>query len=152
MLVTPKQDRNNRITARMLAGLIVIGSFVIGIFYPLALAAIPLAAVVHWMVRRRCLRRAKVMKMPFPDEWERALNSHVEYFRSLDHDAKARFRNLVKIFLDEVLITGIGTDVDELTRTLVAASAVIPVFGFADWEYSGLGEVLIYPSAVWAQL
>ena len=57
------------------------------------------------------------------------------------------FRKLVKIFLDEVAITGIGTDVDELTRSLVAASAVIPIFAFEDWEYSGLGEVLIYPNA-----
>jgi len=32
-------------------------------------------------------------------------------------------------------------------RVLVAASAVIPVFGFHDWEYRGLGEVLVYPAS-----
>lgn len=87
------------------------------------------------------------MASPFPDEWERALFSHVFFFRALDEKQRSRFRNLVKIFLDEVPITGIRTDVDEVTRTLVAASAVIPIFGFDDWEYSGLGEVLIYPNA-----
>jgi Mlc titration factor MtfA (ptsG expression regulator) len=30
---------------------------------------------------------------------------------------------------------------------LVAASAIIPVFGFEDWEYHRLGEVLVYPGA-----
>ena len=30
---------------------------------------------------------------------------------------------------------------------LVAASAVIPIFGFHDWEYHRLREVLIYPDA-----
>ena len=49
------------------------------------------------------------------------------------------------VFLDEVPITGIRTEVDETTKLLVAASAVIPVFGFPAWEYARLGEVLIYP-------
>ena len=75
-----------------------------------------------------------------------ALLTYVAFFRALDETQQSRFRNLVKIFVDEVPITGIRTDADETTRALVAASAVIPVFGFDDWEYSGLGEVLIYPT------
>jgi Mlc titration factor MtfA (ptsG expression regulator) len=51
------------------------------------------------------------------------------------------------IFLDETRITGIRVDVDETTRVLVAASAVIPIFRFDRWEYSRLGEVLIYPNS-----
>ncbi len=35
---------------------------------------------------------------------------------------KARFRQLVQIFLDEVRITGIRTEVNETIRVLVAAS------------------------------
>ncbi|MEK6532414.1 MAG: zinc-dependent peptidase, partial [Nitrospirota bacterium] len=60
---------------------------------------------------------------------------------------KIRFRQLVQIFLDEVRITGIRAEVDETIRVLVAASAVIPIFGFHDWEYHRLHEVLIYPDA-----
>ena len=33
-------------------------------------------------------------------------------------------------------------------RVLVAASAAIPIFGFHDWEYHRLREVLIYPDCV----
>ena len=54
---------------------------------------------------------------------------------------------MVKVFLDEVRITGIRTTVDDTVRVLVAASAAIPIFGFQDWEYHRLGEVLIYPDS-----
>ena len=52
----------------------------------------------------------------------------------------------MQIFLSEVRVTGIKTDVDDKIRVLVAASAIIPIFGFKEWEYDNLGEVLIYPS------
>ncbi|MGB0177285.1 MAG: zinc-dependent peptidase, partial [Owenweeksia sp.] len=33
----------------------------------------------------------------------------------------------------------------EEDKVLVAASAIIPVFGFEEWDYSNLNEVLLYP-------
>ncbi len=51
------------------------------------------------------------------------------------------------VFLDEVRITGIRTELDDTVRVLVAASAAIPIFGFHDWEYHRLGEVLVYPNS-----
>lgn len=147
MLVTPQQDQHNRRVAVMSSVAVVAVGIVVGIFFRPALVLLPIAALVYWMIRRQSERRLKVMSAPFPDAWEESLRSHVEFFRALDEEKKGRFRNMVKVFLDEVTITGIGTDVDELTRTLVAASAVIPVFGFEDWEYARLGEVLIYPNA-----
>ena len=44
-------------------------------------------------------------------------------------------------------ITGIETNVDDTDKVLVASSAVIPIFGFADWKYSNIHEVLLYPAA-----
>jgi len=87
------------------------------------------------------------MRQPFPAQWEEILDEHVAFFSALDDIKKARFRQLVQIFLDEVRITGIRTEVDDTIRVLVAASAVIPIFGFHDWEYHRLREVLIYPDA-----
>ena len=87
------------------------------------------------------------MREPFAQEWERILQSHVVFFNALDGAERERFRQLVKVFLDEVRITGIRTEVDDTCRVLVAASAVIPIFGFPAWEYDTLGEVLIYPSS-----
>jgi Mlc titration factor MtfA (ptsG expression regulator) len=87
------------------------------------------------------------MAQPFPAFWEQVLESRVAFFQVLPALEKERFRRLVKIFLDEVLITGIGTEIDDTVRVLVASSAVIPIFGFHDWEYHRLGEVLVYPTS-----
>ena len=53
----------------------------------------------------------------------------------------------MQVFLASTRITGVQTEVDDPTRLLVAASALIPVFGFPAWEYRNLGEVLIVPDA-----
>jgi hypothetical protein len=87
------------------------------------------------------------MQQPFPPAWEAALQKNVAFFRALSEPEKERFRQLVKIFLAEVRITGIRTDVGDTVRALIGASAIIPIFGFHDWEYHRLGEVLVYPES-----
>jgi hypothetical protein len=37
--------------------------------------------------------------------------------------------------------------VEELDRVLIAASAIIPIFNFPEWEYRNLHEVLLYPDS-----
>lgn len=145
--MTPEANRRNRNRAFALAVAIAVTSVVAGWFYPPVLLAVGLCPFIYWLVRRRCLRRLWIMKQPFPASWERVLQLHVAYFRALPDQEKERFRQLVKVFLDEVRITAIRTEVDDTVRVLVAASAVIPIFGFHDWEYRRLGEVLVYPSA-----
>ncbi|WP_372894885.1 zinc-dependent peptidase [Stieleria sp.] len=147
MLETPSSVRANQRTAIVIAVVVAATGMLLAIVSPLWLISLTLAPLAYWWWRRRTLRRVRVMAEPFPSELESALQQHVAYFRALDDAGRERFRNLVKVFLDETPITGIRTDVDTTTRALVAASAIIPVFGFDDWEYSGLGEVLIYPNA-----
>jgi len=124
-----------------------IASAVLGWFFPWCWLGIVLGPLAHRLVRRGCKRRMQVMAQPFPCVWEGVLRSRVAFFNALDEEQKSRFRQLVKVFLDETRITGIRTEVDETTRVLVAASAIIPVFNFDNWEYSRLGEVLIYPDS-----
>jgi len=128
-----------------LAAVIVVAAAALAYFNLWCLLGVLLGPVVYWWFRRRCVRRSRVMALPFPQVWEGTLRSTVAYFNGLSNEQRERFRQLVKVFLDETRITGIRTDVDETTRVLVAASAIIPVFNFGDWEYSTLGEVLIYP-------
>jgi len=56
----------------------------------------------------------------------------VAFFRILNDAGRTRFRHLVQIFLNEVRITGIRTEVDDTVRMLVAASTMISIFGFHD--------------------
>ena len=147
MLVTPESDRSNLILASICACVAATIILTISYFHPIFLIGLPLAFLLFWVIRRRTRRRLAVISAVFPPEWEAVLQSHVGFYRAISEEQQARFRNLVKVFLDEVPITGVRTDVDETSRVLVAASAVIPIFGFDDWEYAGLGEVLLYPSA-----
>lgn len=110
------------------------------------LAAPLLAWAVHRWLTRRDRRRAALRREPFPEEWERILRAEVAFYNALSEPEKARFRDDLRIFLAEKSITGIGTDVDEVTRVLAAASAVIPIFGFPEWEWDQISEVLVYPS------
>jgi|HubBroStandDraft_6_1064221.scaffolds.fasta_scaffold63434_2 Mlc titration factor MtfA (ptsG expression regulator) len=146
MLVTPESSRRNRNHALTLVGVLAGTCAIAGWFWTPALLSLVLPGFTYWLVRQRCLRRLRVMEQPFPASWEQTLQAHVAFFRALPVHEKERFRQLVKVFLDEVRITGIDTDVDDTIRVLVAASAAIPIFGFRDWEYHRLGEVLVYPN------
>ena len=148
MIVTPDINRRNHVTAIAFSLMVCVACAVLGWFYPWCWLGVVLAPVIYWWMRRRCVRRLRVMAQPFPQVWEGILQSRVAYFHALkDDEQRERFRQLVKIFLDETRITGIRTDVDETTRVLVAASAIIPVFHLPNWEYTRLGEVLIYPGS-----
>ena len=147
MLVTPVNNRRNRQFARALATTTVIAAAVMGYFYLWCLTGVLLGPVAYWWARRICVRRVHVMAQPFPRVWEGILRLKVAYFNALSDEQRERFRQMVKVFLDETRITGIRTEMDETTRVLVAASAIIPVFNLPDWEYSRLGEVLIYPGS-----
>jgi Mlc titration factor MtfA (ptsG expression regulator) len=147
MLVTPDMNRRNRNHAFAVAGIAATASVVAGWFYHPLLLSLGFSPFIYWLLRRRCARRVKIMEQPFPASWEQVLQLHVAFFRALAPREKERFRQLVKVFLDEFRITGIQTEIDDKTRVLVAASAAIPIFGFQDWEYHRLGEVLVYPGS-----
>jgi Mlc titration factor MtfA (ptsG expression regulator) len=147
MLVTPETDRHNRRYALAAASVVALGILVLQFFSRQLLLLSVLAPLTYWQIRRRCLRRTAVAHRPFPPGWQAILERRVRFYRALDDGQKERFRQMVNVFLDEVRVTGIKTEVDETVRVLVAASAIIPVFGFADWEYHRLGEVLIYPGS-----
>ncbi|MEO6546299.1 MAG: zinc-dependent peptidase [Nitrospiraceae bacterium] len=147
MIATLEMNGLNRRQALVVAGLVAWAVGLLVWLVPALWLLLGLSPLSYWWVRRRYLRRVTVMQQPFPDEWERILRTHVVFFVALNDEEKTRFRHLVQIFLDEVLITGIRTEVDETVRVLVAASAAIPIFGFHDWEYHRLREVLIYPDA-----
>ncbi len=115
-----------------------------------ALMFVGVTVAVVWLVWNRLLakvrRRKKLLAAPFPVEWEAVLQRDVAFFRALPDPEKTRFRNELKIFLGEKMVTGIRTTIDTRTKVLVGASAVIPIFGFPSWEWDQINEVLVYPS------
>ncbi|MBL0744346.1 zinc-dependent peptidase [Chryseolinea lacunae] len=87
----------------------------------------------------------KVVTTPIPEAWKAILRQNVTFYTNLPASEKQRFENDVMRFLANVRITGIETTLDITDKLLVASSAAIPVFGFPDWDYTFLDEVLLYP-------
>jgi Mlc titration factor MtfA (ptsG expression regulator) len=101
----------------------------------------------RWATRKQ-RRREKLSKQEFPAEWRQILENRVGFYHTLSDEKKLRFEKLIQIFIAEKRIIGIKTEVDATTRVLVAASAIIPIFGFDNWEYDNLGEVFVTQGAV----
>ena len=93
----------------------------------------------YWFIRRRQVR-------PLTVEQRSLLEEEVAFYRRLSEADKKRFEQSISQFLEEVTITGVETEVTQADRLLVAASAVIPLFGFPGWRYRNLNEVLLYPN------
>ena len=103
----------------------------------------------YWWATKKNRRRKKVLAQDFPPVWRKILTDRVGFYHTLKtEEDKNRFEKMIQLFLSEKRITGIDTVVDDLTKVLVAASAIIPIFGFRDWEYRNLGEVIVFPGSI----
>ena len=81
----------------------------------------------------------------FRPKWRKLLKKHVTYYKTLPRREKKRFEERMRHFFRRVTITGVETEVTELDRVLVAASGIIPTFGFDNWnQYPKLSQVLLY--------
>ena len=81
----------------------------------------------------------------FPEEWQSLLEENVHFYRELPAEKQPEFRQRMTQFLGEVYIEGVGLEITNLDKVLIASSAVIPVFGFKEWHYSNLSGILLYP-------
>ncbi|SDG32780.1 zinc-dependent peptidase [Mucilaginibacter sp. P25] len=73
------------------------------------------------------------------------LELHIPYYQHLDADRKLLFERKVARLLADINIEGVGTTVSDADKVMIAASAVIPIFGFNDWKYRNLTNVILYP-------
>ncbi|MTB53244.1 zinc-dependent peptidase [Lewinella sp. W8] len=100
-----------------------------------------LGGFLYWLFRPKPLG-----ELPrFKASWRKLLRKHVNYYGDLSKEDRRRFEERMRYFFQQVDITGIETEVTELDRVLVAASGIIPTFGFDKWNhYPRLREVLLY--------
>ena len=84
---------------------------------------------------------------PVPPLLKNILEERVPFYQQLTKVKQTEFEERAAHFLMQVKITGVKTVVEETDRVLIAASAIIPIFNFAGWEYKNLHEVLLYPDS-----
>lgn len=97
---------------------------------------------------RYSLRKSSSKKnpdRPFPQQWRALLVQHVAFYNRLNPLERTKFENRVHIFLLNVQIVGLETEVTHLDRILIASGAIIPIFGFDAWHYSNLRVVELHP-------
>lgn len=84
-------------------------------------------------------------KIEFSSNYHRTLVNYVAFYSKLNKTDKNIFEEKIKEFLSYVTIEGVGTEVEEIDRLLVASSAVIPIFYLPGYKYFNLNSVLLYP-------
>ena len=109
------------------------------------LIIIPIIALLAWIIFRQKNKPRNAPLQPLDKTLIRLLETNVDYYHNLDAKGKKRFASHVARFLQYVNVEGVGVDITDLDRVLVAASAVIPVFALGDWEYPNLTNVILYP-------
>lgn len=110
--------------------------------------ALVLFGILYWWYNRvnPGKKAWQVPKEKFPEQWRVILQKEVTFYATLTPEEKQRFEFKVQEFLLNCRITGIKTSVELIDKLYIAASAVIPIFGFDDWKYTNIHEVLLYPS------
>ncbi len=103
---------------------------------------IPILLLVCYFIFRKDSRKNYVQ---LGESDKELLFNHVLYYQLLNVDDRIRFEDKISSFLSYVHIEGVGTSVAPLDKLLIASSAIIPVFGFPDWRYKNLSNVLLYP-------
>lgn len=90
-------------------------------------------------------RNSKRKTDPFPKSWHDLLKTHVQFYKGLPAKEQKRFQKRMMLFLSEVYLDSVDFKLEDLDKILIAASAVIPVFGFPEWHYTNLSSVIVYP-------
>jgi len=103
------------------------------------------AALLGWLLFRK--KTVELNTVNLPVNYREMLWENVAYYRSLTDTDKLRFEEKIKGFLSYINIRGINTTVEDLDKILVACSAVIPIFGFDNWHYYNLRDVLLFEDA-----
>lgn len=100
---------------------------------------------IGWLIFKKPKQNPTIQYALPIEEIQTILLENVKFYEDLSPEERTNFEQQVVTFLANHKITGIETSINEVDRVLVAASGVIPIFHFPDWEYYNLKEVLIYP-------
>lgn len=107
-----------------------------------AISLLTIAFIVYAVLRKK-----PVLLQPAVEQERQVLEEYVVFYQRLAAAEKTRFEESLRMFLQNVRVTGVKTTVTDMDRVLVAAAAIIPIFAFKNWQYNNIHEVLLYPGA-----
>ncbi len=79
--------------------------------------------------------------------WSDFLENTVNFYRNLSQEDKICFEQRCLLFLETTRVEGsVDVEITDNDRLMVAASAIIPVWGFKGWHYFNIESVILLPS------
>ncbi len=116
-------------------------------WFAVGLLLLALAALAGPAVWRR-LRRALLLRQPFPATWRRILRRRMPYYARMPADLQKRLRRQAQLLLAEKPFIGCaGLQISDEMRVLIAAQAALLLLGGDKGGFANLREVLVYPGA-----
>ncbi len=110
-----------------------------------------LVLVTAFILGRKHLRNAgrqRLMKQPFPREWEEILRKNVALYQHLPEDFRERLHGYINVFLDEKKFEGCGgLQLTEAIKVTIAAQACLLLLKGDPTFYPRLKSIVIYPGA-----
>jgi Mlc titration factor MtfA (ptsG expression regulator) len=109
--------------------------------------AIVVLLVLAWLGYQLFTKKKEepLLNTPLPAGYKELLSQHVSYYQKLSAAEQTEFESMIASFIENIRIEGVGLEVTEQDKVLVAASAVIPIFGYKEWRYQNLTNVILYP-------
>ncbi|MEM9919513.1 MAG: M90 family metallopeptidase [Bacteroidota bacterium] len=114
---------------------------------PFVVGVVLLLLIAIGFFYRPNFRKSFAPATPMPAAWRSLLGKHIKYYQRLSAADQKLFEYKLMEFLNNCTITGVETEVEDLDKILIGASAVIPIFGFPEWKYKNLKEIILYPSS-----
>jgi MtfA peptidase len=116
------------------------------VYIILAISLLTLLAFFVAVIAHHITKRKKKIE-PVSDSFRRILENDIPFYQKLNPLKKKEFEERVMYFLGTTQITGVRTNVEDIDKIYIASSAIIPIFGFPNWKYGNLNEVLLYPDS-----
>lgn len=106
-----------------------------------------LTRLKYFLFSNTAERNTKQASIPWKPEWTNFLTDSVAFYRTLNAADKRLFEKRVSLFLETTAVEAGQLFVSDQDRLLVAASAVIPVWGVPDWHYFNVHSVYLLPAS-----
>jgi len=92
------------------------------------------------------LRRKRISKRPFREDWLKIIETNVPYYNSLSDDDKIELARHILVFLSEKRFEGCGglEITDEIKLTIAAYACILLLHRKTDY-YPRLRSILVYP-------
>ncbi|MFK8068758.1 MAG: zinc-dependent peptidase [Gammaproteobacteria bacterium] len=106
--------------------------------------------MINWIkeILQKILGLEKPKKeLQWQQQWSSFLIEKVAFYRVLSEENKLLFEQRVSLFLQTTEVEAGQFTVSDQDRLLVAASAVIPVWGLPKWHYFNLKAVYLLPAS-----